>query len=193
MEQRPTFPWYKPVRGLAILLSSCVGCRGDFPLPAGQSPLSPIDLHLQLFLWESAYLSHSPPPPPPPSSPPAFPLFFLGDAPRRRAVRFPVLFSPSPAPKVPSPVFTEKESRSRIPQDTEFAAHFIITLDGNKLSERRARSLARARDGVRGVLPGFITPPINPTNMLNRDFHLSLSMYAYVYLYVCLTYIQYEK
>lgn len=145
MEQRPTFPWYKPVRGLAILLSSCVGCRGDFPLPAGQSPLSPIDLHLQLFLWESAYLSHSPPPPPPPSSPPAFPLFFLGDAPRRRAVRFPVLFSPSPAPKVPSPVFTERESRSRIPQDTEFAAHFIITLDGNKLSERRARSLARAR------------------------------------------------
>lgn len=189
MEQRPTFPWYKPVRGLAILLSSCVGCRGDFPLPAGQSPLSPIDLHLQLFLWESAYLSHSPPPPPPPSSPPAFPLFFFGDAPRRRAVRFPVLFSPSPAPKVPSPVFTERESRSRIPQDTEFAAHFIITLDGNKLSERRAR----ARDGVRGVLPGFITPPINPTNMLNRDFRLSLSMYAYVYLYVCLTYIQYEK
>lgn len=141
MERGPTFPWYKPVRGLAILLSDCVGCRGDFPLPAGQSPLSPIDLHLQLFLRESAYLSHSLP-----ASlllALAFPLFFLGDASRRRTVRFPVLFSPSPAPKVPSPVSTE--SRSRIPQDTEFAAHFIITLDGNKLSERRARARRHTR------------------------------------------------
>lgn len=60
--------------GPSILLSSCVkSAGGDFPLPLGQPPLSPIDLHLQLFLWESAYLSHSLSSFSPPPSYPVFP------------------------------------------------------------------------------------------------------------------------
>lgn len=53
-----------------------------------------------------------------------------------RTVWFPVLFSLSPAPEVPSPPFPRKT----VPDspDTEFAVYFIITLDGNKLSKRCA-------------------------------------------------------
>jgi len=73
MELGSTFPWYAspaiPISfSLSLFLSlslspssfsSCIECKGDFPLPVGQPPLSPIDLHLQLFLRESAYLSLS--------------------------------------------------------------------------------------------------------------------------------------
>lgn len=126
MEQGPTFPWYEPSRHLSVLLSNCVGCRGDFPLPMGQPPLSPIDLHLQLFLRESAYLSHS--------SSPRCPVF-----PRRCAApsdsQFYFLFrQPQRYPR-PFP----RKAVQDFP-DTEFAVHFIITLDGNKLSKRCARA-----------------------------------------------------
>lgn len=141
MEQGPTFPWYEPnhPRNPSILLSSCVkSAGGDFSLPLGQPPLSPIDLHLQLFPRESAYLSHSlsfssrllP-------LPSAYPVF-----PRRCATPCVVpsdslfYFLLRQPPEVPSPPFPRKT----VPDspDTEFAVHFIITLDGNKLSKRCA-------------------------------------------------------
>lgn len=127
MEQGPTFLWYEPSHLSVLLLSNCVGCRGDFPLPMGQSPLSPIDLHLQLFLRESAYLSHS------------FPLvalFFLGDASHRLIPSFIFSFA-SPRGTL---TLVSTKSRPGFPGYREFAVHFIITLDGNKLSKRCARA-----------------------------------------------------
>lgn len=113
--------------------SSCIECKGDFPLPAGQPPLSPIDLHLQLFPRESAYLS---------LFSPGCPVF-----PRRRAPaptcvvpsdsRFYFLFRwPQRYPHPPTRFYGRS---SWTPQSPEFAVHFIITLDGNKLSKRYRR------------------------------------------------------
>lgn len=128
MEQGPTFPWYEPSH-LFVLLSNCVGCRGDFPLPVGQPPLSPIDLHLQLFLRESAYLSHSSP------SYPVFPRRCAAPCVASSDSQFYFLF------RQPQryPHSVARKAVQDFP-DTEFAVHFIITLDGNKLSKRCARA-----------------------------------------------------
>lgn len=45
--------------GFSILLSSSARSKSDLPFLVGQPPLSTIDLHLELFLREPAYLSHS--------------------------------------------------------------------------------------------------------------------------------------
>jgi len=95
VEQGSTFPWYE-LSHLSVLLSNCVGCMGDFPLPMGQPPLSPIDLHLQLFLRESAYLSHSS----------LAALFFLGDASHRQIPSFIFSFA-SPPEGLPLPISTK--------------------------------------------------------------------------------------
>lgn len=125
MEQGPTFPWYEPSH-LSVLLSNCVGCRG-FPLPMGQSPLSPIDLHLQLFLRESAYLSYSS------SRCSVFPRRYVVPCVAPSHSQFYFFFRPQ---RYLHPRF--HENHPGFSGYREFAVHFIITLDGNKLSKRCA-------------------------------------------------------
>lgn len=120
----------------------------------GQSPLSPIDLHLQLFLRESAYLSYSS------SRCSVFPRRYVVPCVAPSHSQFYFFFRPQ---RYLHPRF--HESLPGFSGYREFAVHFIITLDGNKLSKRCA---CACNPGVRtSSLLVFVY--INRANMLNRD------------------------
>lgn len=132
MGQGSTFPWYASpaTRSLHSPFEySCVEYRAATLLPSYgtaalithwfTSPVVPAGIRLPVALF-----------PPAP--------FFLSAAIRVVPVWFLVLFSLSPISEVPSPRFSRKIVQDS--PDTEFAMHFIITLDGNKLKQGMMRA-----------------------------------------------------